>query len=240
MSEGSTDPNFRLVDYLALGCILGATEEFIRDYRNWERWGAALLAGIVFLYFGHARKWAVRMILKLLPTSKAAVEANRRADEYKLEITKLTNELEQVKRKLDNCSFLLSTQKSYGESLKEQVSLLKQTMEQANTPQAVPTSLHLVFEGPNARSIQQSNIWRWFAFQHVVNQVDKDGTPTKTTMYWELFLVYERPVAFTQVIVPGSALLQFEVKDATARSSILVFHGDLTNKTILFQLETAN
>jgi hypothetical protein len=121
-----------------------------------------------------------------------------------------------------------------GRDLATTVSTLQKQIEAWTTPSSIKTDLHLVFDGPNARAIGQNNIWRWFTLYHRVDQVDKDTAQiTKSIINWEVFLVFDRPIALTQILIPGAAALPAnEIKDATNRSAILVFHGDLSNKTI--------
>ncbi len=43
---------FLFFDYIALGFVLGAVEEFLRDSSSWHRWAAALGFAAVFLFIG--------------------------------------------------------------------------------------------------------------------------------------------------------------------------------------------
>ncbi len=107
-------------------------------------------------------------------------------------------------------------------------------------PSKVPTDLRLQFNGGDTLplSVDQHNIWRWYALTTVFKGLDeKTKTFVEMGRTWTVFMTFDKPVNFTQIRIDasGGKLPTYEVKDSTNRSAVIVFGGDLTGVVVTVQ-----
>jgi hypothetical protein len=103
-----------------------------------------------------------------------------------------------------------------------------------------PTDIRLQFTtGDNQPTcIEKQNIWRWYALSNgvVVMPMGKTGpdSPPQTILLWNIFLVFDRPVAASQIKVDtvGMAAPSFEIKDFGPRHAVVLFKGELRNLVV--------
>jgi hypothetical protein len=102
------------------------------------------------------------------------------------------------------------------------------------------TYISLNFGGPSTfpAATRLSNIWRWYALANIVMVTLPDGQKRESKT-WSLFLTFDKPVDVRQVLVEGTGLPQYEVKDRDARSVVVAFLGDILNTTLVVKIDSA-
>ncbi len=108
--------------------------------------------------------------------------------------------------------------------------------EKAGVPQAIPTSLRLQFF-PNSiipACLGIENIWSWYSLCHIFTAIEGSSPQYPegreiTKRQWSIFLVFDRPVAFKQIIVNGNGvnLPMTEVKERGPRHAVITIGGDI-------------
>jgi len=89
---------YRFFDYIALGCLLGAVEEFIRG-SSWHIWLGALVVGAVLLCLGDAvpkMKAKLSQLIEWLRNSKALAAALAENAALKTQLAKKAEPIQQV------------------------------------------------------------------------------------------------------------------------------------------------
>jgi hypothetical protein len=104
---------------------------------------------------------------------------------------------------------------------------------------AIPTSIKLQFRSGTAGSgtvaLQTANIWSWYLFRQRAQKAPpkKGQPPEQYIVATMLFLLFDRPVAWKQILVDGNALPQHEVKNSSRRHAIIHFVGAIPAGTVL-------
>jgi hypothetical protein len=109
--------------------------------------------------------------------------------------------------------------------------------EQPGPAAAIPTNIKLQFRSGTASTVvlQTANIWSWYLFrQRAQKAPSKKGQPPEEyTVATMLFLLFDRPVGWKQILVDGNALPRHEVKNSSRRHAIIHFVGAIPAGTVL-------
>ena len=83
-------------------------------------------------------------------------------------------------------------------------------------------------------AVDLKNVWRWYTLGTIVHGIDQKQQAFEATTNWTVFIAFEKPIKFKQIIVDGfgSSLPRYEVKDSSNRTAIIVFNGDLVATTV--------
>jgi hypothetical protein len=107
-------------------------------------------------------------------------------------------------------------------------------------PKAADTKIRLYFDS-NSQVTERgvANIWRWRAETIALHLMSlKTGDPAGTAEFCCIFLVFTEPVQVRQIVVSAvTPLPQYEVRDFSERSAVILFHKALRNTEVSIQVQ---
>jgi len=103
---------------------------------------------------------------------------------------------------------------------------LRERLDPSNTPTSIRIQFNVGGAMPTAVSLV--NIWRWYILGSVRQDITDPKNPKNIFVGWQLFIVFDKPVRFKQILVRGhgAPLPTNEVRDPNERSAIVLLHGD--------------